>query len=401
MSGTRSRNSRSVFALIAAGLPFSALAQTDFSACLTRLETAARDTGIEPATIQTVFATVEPRPRVIAADRNQAEFVDTFADYLGRRVNERRVSTGRALYQQHRDLLDSLTRTYGIPGQYIVAFWGLETNYGGYLGDVSVFDSLSTLACDNRRSGYFTEEFINALRVVDRGDVEPATMIGSWAGAMGQTQFMPTNYLRYAVDGNNDGRVDLWNSVDDALASAANFLNGLDWRAGERWGREVLLPDDFDFGRAGRDQRTVLGDWRALGITDVSGRSVPALDMQASVLVPSGQRGPAFLVYDNFDVIMRWNRSEFFALTVGHLADRIAGGGQLTNPPPQAQRISRDDVIRVQRYLAENGYDGGTADGIIGPRSRAAIRALQQDRGLVADGFLSVELLELLDLGEE
>jgi len=401
MIGNESKLRCAALTMLVAAWPAGLVAQTDFSECLARLETAARDGGVQASTIETVFATVEPRERVITADRNQAEFIETFADYLGRRVNDRRVSVGRALLREHRDLLDRLTRTYGIPGQYIVAFWGLETNYGGYLGDVSVFDSLSTLACDTRRSGYFTDEFVNALRVVDRGDVEPAAMIGSWAGAMGQTQFMPTNYLRYAVDGNSDGRVDLWSSVEDALASAANFLNGLSWKWGERWGREVLLPENFDFALAGRDQHLSLTEWRALGISDITGRPIPALGMEASVLVPAGRLGPAFLVYDNFDVIMRWNRSEFFALTVGHLADRIAGGGELVNPPPTGQRISREDVLRVQQYLAANGYDGGTPDGILGPRSRAAIRELQKDRGLVADGFVDAELLEVLDLSED
>lgn len=386
---------------IVAAWPVGSYAQIDFSQCLARLEGAARDGGIQTSTIDTVFATVEPRAEVVTADRNQAEFIETFADYLGRRVNEARVATGRALFQQHRGLLEQLTRKYGIPGQYIVAFWGLETNYGGFLGSVSVFDSLSTLACDARRGSYFTMEFINALRVVDRGDVAPGDMIGSWAGAMGQTQFMPTNYLRYAVDGDKDGRVDLWNSVDDALASAANYLSQLQWQWGERWGREVLLPDNFDFALSGRDQRSALANWNRLGITDVAGRPIPSLDMEASVIVPAGQQGPAFLVYDNFDVIMRWNRSEFFALTVGHLADRIAGGGPLARPPPADQRISRENVVRVQQYLVANGYDSGSADGILGPRSRAAIRELQKDRGLVADGFLSLDLLRALGIAED
>ncbi|HSG63765.1 MAG TPA: lytic murein transglycosylase, partial [Gammaproteobacteria bacterium] len=212
-------------------------AQPDFSTCLARLERTALDSGIRPNTVEAVLATVEPREAVIRADRNQPEFVATFADYLSRRVTDERVARGRGLYAEHRNLLDGLTRRYGVPGQYVVAFWGLESNYGGVLGNVPVFDSLSTLACDDRRSGYFTDEFVDALRIVDRGDVEPAVMLGSWAGAMGQTQFMPSNYLQYATDGDGDGRVDLWRSTADALTSAANFLAHLGWRPGERWGR--------------------------------------------------------------------------------------------------------------------------------------------------------------------
>lgn len=376
-------------------------AQADFSDCLARLERSALDSGIQTTTVETILASVEPREAVIRADRNQPEFVATFADYLSRRVTEERVGRGRSLYAEHRSLLDDLTRRYGVPGQYVVAFWGLETNYGGVLGNVPVFDSLSTLACDDRRSGYFTGEFLDALRIVDRGDVEPAVMLGSWAGAMGQTQFMPSSYLQYAIDGDGDGRVDLWRSTADALSSAANYLSHIGWRTGERWGREVLLPADIDYGIAGRELRRGLADWRELGITDVAGRALPPVDMEGALVVPAGRAGPAFLVYDNFDVIMRWNRSEFFALAVGHLADRIAGGAELTNPPPQQEPIRRDDVVRVQEYLAANGYDGGTPDGILGPRSRAALRALQRDLGVPADGFLSRELLQRLDLVEQ
>ena len=381
---------------IATALP--AYAQTDFSQCLARLERTALDSGVSARTVQSVLPNVEPRESVIESDRNQPEFLATFADYLGRRATNERISQGRALYAEHRSLLEELTRQYGVPGHYIVSFWGLETNYGRYLGNVPVFDSLSALACDARRSEFFTEQFVNALQIVDRGDVEPDVMRGSWAGAMGQTQFMPSSYLRYAVDGDGDGRVDLWNSTPDALTSAANFLRSIGWQGGFRWGREVLLPNSFDYALAGRDERRDLREWRDFGVTDVGGRLIPDLDMQGAIVVPAGQRGPAFIIYDNFDVIMRWNRSEYFALTVGHLADRIAGAGPLANPPVEDEPISRDDVVRVQEYLVENGYDGGSADGIFGSRSRAALRALQRDLGLVPDGFLSQELLRAIGL---
>ncbi len=385
-------------ALLIAALP--AHAQTDFSRCLARLERTALESGISAGTIESILPNVEPRESVIRADRNQPEFLATFADYLGRRATNERITQGRALYAEHRALLNELTQRYGVPGHYIVSFWGLETNYGRYLGNVPVFDSLSTLACDARRSEFFTEQFVNALEIVDRGDVEPNVMRGSWAGAMGQTQFMPSSYLRHAVDGDGDGRVDLWNSTADALTSAANFLRNIGWQSGYRWGREVLLPEGFDYALSGAGERRELRFWRDIGITDVAGRPLADLDIQAAVVIPSGQRGPAFVIYDNFDVIMRWNRSEYFALTVGHLADRIAGAGPLTNPPFEDGPISRDDVVRVQEYLVRSGYDGGTADGIFGSRSRAALRALQRDLGLVPDGFLSHELLRAMGLSE-
>ena len=375
----------------------SAFAQDDFAACLARLERDARDRGISTAMIAEVFPTIEPSPRVIAADRSQPEFVDTFGAYLGRRVNERRVRLGREHYANQRAFLDRLTAQYGVPGQYLIAFWALETDFGGVLGDVSVFDSLSTLACDNRRSEYFSAEFVNALELASAGHVPVRNMIGSWAGAMGQTQFMPSNYLRYAVDGNGDGVIDLWDERD-ALASAAHFVRELGWQPGWRWGREVVLPADFDYALAGRDRRRALSEWSALGLVDVTGDAIPALETQAAVLVPAGHTGPAFLVYENFDVIMRWNRSEYFALTVGHLADRVAGGEALARPPPMTDQMRTEEIERLQRYLAEQGYDVGGVDGQFGPQSRAALRELQRDRGLVPDGYPSRALFDLLAL---
>ena len=377
----------------------SVLAQDEFAVCLERLEQRARDHGIADATIAAVFPGIEPRPRVIVSDRSQPEFIDTFRDYLNRRVNERRVRIGRERFETHREFLSALTARYGVPGQYVLAFWALETDFGNVLGNVPVFDALSTLACDARRSEYFSSEFLTALELAETGHVGIERMIGSWAGAMGQTQFMPSNYLRYAVDGDADGRRDLWNELD-ALASAAHFLQQLGWQAGWRWGREVRLPDGFDFALAGREERRSLVDWAELGVTDAAGRALPALEVSAAVLVPAGRDGPAFLVYDNFDVIMRWNRSEFFALSVGHLADRIAGAAALTRPPPATGRLTRDDIERLQRYLAEQGYDVGQVDGQLGPRSRAAVQALQRDRGLPADGFVTRRLLETIGVVE-
>jgi membrane-bound lytic murein transglycosylase B len=376
-------------------------AQPDFSQCLASLERTARATGIDAQLIDEVFAVVQPRQRVVDADRSQAEFVETFGEYLTRRVNDRRVQLGREMYALHREQLDELARRYGVPGQYVVAFWGLETDFGRVLGDVPVFDALSTLACEGRRGDYFADEFVTALRVAERGSLNPQSMLGSWAGAMGHTQFMPSNYLRFGIDGNADGRVDLWGEVADALASAANFLQSLGWVPELRWGREVLLPEDFDFTLAGRDQRQPLARWASAGVRSVAGAPLPALDLPASVVVPAGAAGPAFIVYDNFDVIMGWNRSESFALTVGHLADRIAGAASLTRTPPQGPRVARAQIVALQALLEREGYEVGVADGIFGPQSRKALRALQRDRGWVADGYPSADLLARLQLNLE
>lgn len=228
-----------------------ALAEDGFAQCVARLRSKAEAGGISRATAESVLATVRERPQVIAADQRQPEFVETLGAYLGRRVTATRIAAGRALAMRYAPLLARLEREYGVPPQYLIAFWGLETDYGRVLGDLPVFDSLATLACDTRRGEYFAGELVNALRIVDRGDVTPATMTGSWAGAMGHTQFMQSVYLEDAVDGDGDGAVDLWRSVPDAFASAANFLRDLGWTRGWRWGREVVLPTDFDYFRAG------------------------------------------------------------------------------------------------------------------------------------------------------
>lgn len=384
-------------ALVLAAVPVLAAAQDDFDRCLQRLSAEAERGGVSPAVTENVLPAVEQRRRVVDADRSQPEFVDTFADYFGRRITPERVETGRALLREHRSVLRAVARRYGVAPQYVVALWGLETAYGRVLGDVPVFDSLATLACDGRRGRYFTTEFVNALRIVEQG-VDAGAMTGSWAGAMGQTQFMPSVYLEHAVDGDGDGDVDLWGSEADAFASAASYLDSLGWRAGWRWGREVVLPDGFDYALAGRDRPKPLAEWRRLGVETADGRPVDAVDEPAALLVPAGRHGPAFLVYDNFHVLMSWNRSEHFALVVGHLADRIAGAGPLRSPPPDTERLTRAQIEALQHRLNELGYDSGRPDGIVGSATRRAVRQWQQANGAVADGHVDAALLHKLGL---
>ncbi len=373
-------------------------AQESFDQCRNRLASLAVERGISESVATEIMAGVEPLERVIRADRNQPEFIQSFDRYLGLRVTPGRVSMGRALYAQNRSLLDQLAAQHGVPGQYLVAFWGLESDFGRVLGDIPVFDSLTTLACDQRRSGLFTDELINALTIVDRGDATPDQMTGSWAGAMGQTQFMPSTYLAHATDGDGDGRANLWQSTADALSSAARFVASMGWLPGYRWGREVLLPPGFDYSLAGSDRPQSLSAWRELGLASVTGAPIPVAELDAALIVPAGSDGPAFLVYRNFDVIMRWNRSEFFALSIGHLADRIAGAGGLSRPPPSGEQLTRDQMSAIQAALADSGFDPGPADGVPGPATRAAIRAFQASRNVVADGFADLELLVLLGI---
>lgn len=378
--------------------PVSAAADpAAFAACLADIGTRARAAGVSDATVDQVLAAIEYQPRVIELDRRQPEFTQTFADYYARRVTQGRVDRGRELLARHRPLLERVQRETGVPPHYIVAFWGLETNFGSYFGRMSVPDSLATLACDDRRSGFFTEQLVAALRIIDAGDIEAERMEGSWAGAMGHMQFMPTTFLRHAVDADGDGRRDLWGSLEDAFGSAGHFLAGIGWEPGWRWGREVLLPKTFDFSLAGRDRRRSLADWARLGVTDVDGRPLPALDVEGAVLVPHGSEGPAFVVYDNFDVILRWNRSEYYGIAVGRLADRIAGAGRLARPPEATGlRLSRELVMALQEALTARGHDAGGADGIFGPGTRAALRAWQEDAGQVPDGFPDAEVFSAL-----
>lgn len=361
--------------------------ENDFSECKARISQRAAEDNLPQWIVQDVVADLDIQPRVIELDRSQPEFTQSFGDYLNRRVTTYRVMQGRLLLAQHRSLLEDLTEKYGIPGRYLVAFWGLETNFGGYLGNMSTLNSLATLACDQRRSEFFTDELIHAFHILNDNGFSPEDMHGSWAGAMGHTQFMPSSYRRYAVDGDGDGKIDLWNSIPDALTSAANFLQSLGWNREERWGREVQLTDNFPYEEAGRSNRKTLNEWRALGVTQTDGTDLPELDMQAAVLVPEGHTGPAFLIYDNFDVIMRWNRSESYALSVGYLADRIGGAGTLDNMPSEDVQIRIADIQLMQEQLNALGYDSGKPDGVMGSQTRSALREYQRNEGLIPDGF--------------
>lgn len=365
-------------------LPASA---DDFAACVVNLQEKAQQEGLSKETIDNVLANVNYVSRVIELDKKQPEFSQTFDNYFSKRVTGWRVSQGRKMLREHKVLLAQLQETYGIPPQYLMAFWGLETNFGSYKGKMPVLDSLATLACDPRRSQYFTGELMKALKLKEKYDFDAATMVGSWAGAMGHTQFMPSAYTHYAVDGDGDGKADLWNSTADALSSAANFLNKLGWQRDERWGREVKLPANFNYDYLGKPKAQGLIEWKKRGLTQSNGAALSTPDMTATLYLPAGHTGPAFLGYKNFDVIMRWNRSEFYAIAVGHLADRINGGVGLVIAPPKQDNLSRARVKALQAKLNDKGFDVGKPDGVMGRNSKTGLRAYQQSVGLVADGF--------------
>ncbi|SNC63333.1 membrane-bound lytic murein transglycosylase B [Marinobacter sp. es.048] len=369
-----------------------------FAECKARLQEQAIAAGVSNKTASEVMSGVQHLARVIELDRRQPEFTTTFADYLNRRVNDARISKGRELLQEHEELLARVTRETGVPAPYLVSFWGLETNFGSYFGKMPVPSSLTTLACDPRRSTFFTEQLIAALRIIDEGAIPADQMEGSWAGAMGHVQFMPTVFLKHAVDADGDGRRDLWNSLTDAMMSAGRFLESMNWDGDYRWGREVLLPENFDYSLAD-GRRLPLEEWQKMGIKDAFGNALAREPIDAALVVPAGHRGPAFLAYNNFRVIMGWNRSEFYAIAVGHLADRIAGAGGLQNPPPEdAPALSRDNIISLQKALQQRGYEPGKPDGIMGPATRSAIRQFQTANNLVADGYPGESVLAELEI---
>ena len=382
---------------------FSSIAQEqNFNNCIVGLQTDARQQNIPDWVVDEVLPSLKYQERVIELDRAQPEFTQTFANYFNKRVTSGRIDKARTLYRQHGEFLNTLTEKYGVPGQYLIAFWGLETNFGSYLGKMPTLDVLATLACDQRRSEYFGRELITALKLLEREQLLPSEMKGSWAGAMGHTQFMPSAYMRFAIDGDNDGKIDLWKSPEDALASAANFLKHLGWQTNERWGREVKLPKDFPYASSGLKQKQTLDVWTKLGVTRSNGLPLPNADMQSAVLVPLGHTGPAFLVYDNFSVIMRWNYSESYAIAVGHLADRTVGGDDLRQSLSiKAPSLSPQLIRKMQQGLNEKGFDAGKADGIIGSGTRAALRDFQSQQGLVADGFPGFSTFTALNIATD
>jgi len=369
----------------------------DFSTWLAQFRQEALAQGISQATLDAALADVQRLPEVIERDQRQPEFIQTFWTYLDKRLSPWRIERGQALLREHRALLDEVQTRYGVPAGVLVAFWGLETNYGGYLGDFPIPAALATLAFDPRRAGFFRHELLQSLRIIEAGHVTAADMKGSWAGAMGQVQFMPSTYLRYAVDGDGDGRKNLWTSLPDALHSAAYFLRELGWRPGELWGREVRLAADFDWESAHPKVKKPVSAWARLGVTQADGAPLPDSDLVGSIVLPQGHAGPAFLVYRNFEAIMGWNRSLNYALAVGHLSDRLLGLPELRNGRDADNRpLSREQVMEMQQLLAARGLDVGAPDGLPGPQTRLAIRAWQKAAGVPVDGYASVGLLEQL-----
>ena len=383
--------------LLLALLSFPAFAQEQsFEDWVAELRAEAAALGISESTLAALDDLEAPLPRVLELDSSQPEFVQTFTRYLGLRVTPRQVERGQQLLNQHAVLLEEVRQRYGVQPQYLAAFWAIESNFGSNTGGFSVLQALATLAYDPRRADFFRTQMLTALQIIDEGHISAADMSGSWAGAMGQLQFMPSVFNLHGVDGDGDGRIDIWNSLPDIFHSAANFLSKSGWKGDERWGREVLLPEDFDFSLAGTGTRKPLQEWRDIGLRQTSGAPIPVADMQASVVIPAGAQGPAFLTYDNFRVTRVYNTPIFYALTVGHLADRFSGGPAIQRMPENEQAMSIEQVRELQELLNGLGFDSGDPDGRVGSRTRSSIRAYQEQQGLPMDSYPSISLLESL-----
>ena len=376
-----------------------ALPAETFTQWQARFRAQALQAGVAPSLFDRAFSGVTPDPSVVAADRSQPEFTRPIWEYLDGAISAVRVRKGQAMLNQYADVLGQIEQRYGVDRQSLVAVWGMESSFGQFQGDKSVIRSLATLAYEGRRPGFAHDQLLAALRILQNGDITPERMLGSWAGAMGQTQFIPTTYNSHAVDFDGDGRRDIWGSAADALASTANYLQSSGWRPGQPWGFEVQLPSGYDYAKADGSLRKPVSEWLAEGVKLPAGVSLPSGSdgLQAALLLPAGYRGPAFLVLDNFRAILKYNNSSAYALGVSMLAQRFQGSGYIRGSWPKDDLpLTRSERIELQTLLTAKNFDAGSPDGIIGANTRQAIRGAQKSLGWPADGYPTHRLLESL-----
>ena len=375
----------------------STMLEQEFQAWCHAFHKRAGQAGVSARTLELCASYLRPDPIVLEKQSNQSEFTLNISQYLDRAVSDKRIRKGRACYRENRTLLNSISEQYGVDAQIILAIWGLESDYGATRGDWPVLTALGTLAQSGHRSDFFEDELIAALLIIDAGDIAPAAMLGSWAGAMGHGQFMPSSFQHFAVDNDADGRRDIWgDDPQDGLASVANYLAEHGWRMSRPCRVEVKLPDAFDHALAGRQTSFPVAEWARMGVSSADGGPVPDYG-NASVILPSGASGPAFMTFGNFDVLLTYNRADAYAIAVGLLADRVQGGRPIkAKCPDDLIVLTRDGMRELQERLTAAGYDTLGTDGFPGPNTSAALRKYQRDNGLVADGFGSGAMLELL-----
>lgn len=389
-------------ALAAFSLPLSAAAdEAAFASCLAKLRGEAAAKGVRGDTFDTHTAALAPDMAVIGFLDAQPEFVTPIWDYLAALVDEERVADGRAMQAQWKEVLAEVERRYGVDAETVVAVWGVESNYGRNFGSRPLLTSLSTLSCFGRRQAFFRGEFFTTLKILQEGHVAPERLTGSWAGAFGHTQFMPSTFMRLAVDFDGDGRRDLIDSVPDALASTANFLKRAGWRSALPWGFEVRLPRGMDTSDAGRRNKQPMADWAARGVRRADGSALPAGGAPAGLMLPAGREGPAFLVTRNFDALYSYNAAESYGLAIAHLSDRLRGGAPFATAwPTDDPGLSRAERRELQQLLIARGHDIGEADGMIGARTREALQREQAALGLPADGRAGRRALQALRAAE-
>jgi lytic murein transglycosylase len=373
-------------------------AAANFGTCLENLWPEAARRGVARATFDANTKGLTPDLRIMDLVDAQPEFTKAFWDYLDLLVNDARIKRGGEILMQYRPVFDAVEKAYGVDRHIVVAIWGIESNFGTMIGDRPVIRSTATLACVGRRQGYFRDEFLAALEIINRGDISPDRLKGSWAGAFGPTQFMPTSFKRYAVDFDGDGRRDVVDSIPDLVASTANNLKTDGWMAGQTWGYEVTLPAGFDYLLADNAKVKTVRDWERLGVVRVGGKAYPRPTDRAYLFIPAGANGPSFLMLNNFRVLMKYNPAEAYALAIGHLADRLRGDGPIVAAWPRQERVlTSAERYELQQHLIRHGFDiGGEPNGRINVKSRNAIKRFQSSQGLIPDGFASADMLERL-----
>jgi membrane-bound lytic murein transglycosylase B len=379
------------------GLPHRAEAAQTFGQWIERFWPTARAAGIKRETYDRAFKDMTPDPKVIEAANFQPEYKKPIGEYVDRVVSDKRVTGGKQKLEENKALLDVLEKRYGVDRAIVVAIWGVESNYGTQPGDMNVIRSLATLAYYNTKASFARQQLITALKILQRGDISVEAMNGSWAGAMGHTQFIPTTYQSYAVDYDGDGKRNIWNDVPDALASTASYLRHSNWQPGQTWGYEVTLPKGLNPKKYSERTLKSIAAWEKLGIRRVNGKPFPRPGDKAGLYAPAATAGPAFLVLNNFRSILRYNNATSYALGVGHLSDRLKGYGPFVKPwPTDENHLSLDQRVELQKLLVAKGLLVGDTDGIIGPATLEAVKTFQRGKGMPVDGFPSRTILEML-----
>jgi lytic murein transglycosylase len=394
--------SLSAAALLAASSPSLAAAcsnPANFNAWLQNFKKQAVAQGISPQTVSSALNGLTYDPATIAKDRGQAVFAQTFLQFSGRMVSNNRLQTGAALLKKYAKVFDRIEQQYGVPGPVLVAYWGLETDFGKVMGNMQTLRSLATLSFDCRRPDEFSEQLLNALRVIERGDLTPGEMRGPWAGEVGQFQFVPKVYYTYAIDFDGDGRRDLVHSAPDSLASAANYLRAIGWQPNQPWLEQVRVPENLPWDQTDVTIKKPRSFWAQHGVTYLNGKPIPSDGTPVGLLLPMGRNGPAFLAYPNFDVYLEWNKSLVYSTTAAYYATRLAGGPALARGNGPVEPLSIGEAKELQQLLAKRGFDVGKIDGVIGASTRTAIRAMQIKFGLPADGYPDETLLAHLRAG--